>query len=107
MAFGPNTLVIETTQRCRYISFNSSYLGNRQLDQYTSLEGFLCLRPTVLLLKSQENRICRFRDRSSMTDELPVNQLDPVPDLSPNSLRAAPRTAGWLRWLRWNVGIGR
>ena len=32
-----------------------------------------------------ENRICRLRDRSSMTDELAVNQLDPVPDLSPNS----------------------
>ena len=32
-----------------------------------------------------------------MTDELTVNQLDPVPDLSPNSRSSAPRTAGWLR----------
>ena len=32
-----------------------------------------------------------------MTDELTVNQLDPAPDLSPNSRSSAPRTAGWLR----------
>ena len=76
---------IETAQRCRTISFKSDYLGSPTLDQYTSLEFFLCLRPTVPLLKFQGNRICRFRDRSSMTDELTVNQLDPVPDLSPNS----------------------
>ena len=71
---------IETAQRCPIFAFKSGYLWNCTLDRYTSLDRFLCLRPAVPLLKFQGNRICRIRDRSSMTDELPVNQLDPVPD---------------------------
>ena len=43
-----------------------------------------------------------------MTDELTVNQLDPVPDLSPNSrssMHRGPRD-GCGRWLRWSLMAG-
>ena len=94
-------LVIETTQRCRTISFKSDYLGNCTLDQCTSLEFFLCLRPTVLLLKFQANRICRFRDRSSMTGRI-TSQSDltrTCPALC--STQKPRRAARWLRCRRW------
>ena len=44
-----------------------------------------------------------------MTDELTVNQLDPVPDLSPNTQQLqqhrGPRD-GCGRWLRWSLMAG-
>ena len=92
---------IETAQRCRTISFKSDYLGNCTLDQCTSLEFFLCLRPTVLLLKFRANRICRFRDQSSMTGRI-TSQSDLSSCPSTQQYSERPRRATrWLQDGRW------
>ena len=82
-------------------AFKSSYLQNHPSDQYTSLEFFLRLHPTVLLLKFQANRICRFRDQSSMTGRI-TSQSDLSSCPSTQQYSERPRRA--TRWLadgRW------